>query len=394
MGVANLLILVIVLGAGALYVMKPEERMRLIAFFKTRFFQLRDVVTLEGVGCEEFFEALRTRTRRVIVTPMLIGLGAIATMFSWTSHGDHGGLRHLMIAMFVHPGLLDLVINAACLLQIGLILERLVGRLAFAAVYIGGGAAVGLLTFALTPDGVGAGATGSVIATYGVLLVTSAWSAYQRTPLMIPLGVARRIVPVAGVFALYHLISWDFSGLPILAALTVGIAAGVVISRNVGEITPPFRPLIRTLAVVIIIVMAYSAFAMHGPITQTTDVRPEIERVIATEHRTADLYDKAVDRFRKGRINAKALADIIQQTIVPELHALTARLNALQDVRPEDQPLKRAVEEFLKQRDESWRMRAAALVKGDMMALRQADKKQQDSLDTFRRVTSQQLGGG
>jgi membrane associated rhomboid family serine protease len=392
--VTNLLILVIVLGAAGLYVMKPDERMLLVAFFKTRLLKLRDLVTLGGVGCEEFFEALRTRTRRVIVTPILIGLGAIVTVYSWTSHSDHGGLRHLMIAMFVHPGLLDLVINAACLLQVGLILERLVGRLAFSTVYIGGGAAVGLMTFALTPDGIGAGATGSVIAAYGVLLVTSAWSAYQRTALMIPLPVAKRMAPLAGVFLLYHLISWDFSRLPILAALTVGIAAGVAISRNVGEVTPPYRPLIRTLATVIIIVMAYSAFAMHGPTVQTADVRPELERVIATEHRTADLYDKAVEKFRKGRINAKALAEVIQHTIVPELHTLTTRINALHDLPPEDRPLKEAAEEFLKQRDESWKMRAAALVKGDIMALRQADKKQQDSLDIFRRMTAQQLGGG
>ncbi len=46
---------------------------------------------------------------------------------------------------FVHSGMLHLVLNVAALAQIGLILERLVGSLAFLAVYVTAGIFANLL---------------------------------------------------------------------------------------------------------------------------------------------------------------------------------------------------------------------------------------------------------
>jgi hypothetical protein len=116
------------------------------------------------------------------------------------------------------------------------------------------------------------------------------------------------------------------------------------------------------------------------------DVRPEIDRVIAVEDRRARLYDKEVDRFRRGRIKAAALADVIEKTIVPELHVVTRRLRTLQDVPPEHQHLIATAETFLQLRDESWQLRAAALHKSDMLGLRQADSKEQASHEAFHRL--------
>jgi hypothetical protein len=125
---------------------------------------------------------------------------------------------------------------------------------------------------------------------------------------------------------------------------------------------------------------------LHWPLNDCVDVRPEIDRVIAVEGRTAGLYDKEVDRFRRGRITAAALADVIEKTIVPELHAVAGRLRALQDVPPEHQPLIATAETFLKLRDESWQLRAMALHKSDTLGLRQADSKEQASREAFHRL--------
>ena len=85
-------------------------------------------------------------------------------------------------------------------------------------------------------------------------------------------------------------------------------------------------------------------------------------------------------------MTTSALADMIEATIVPELRAETLRLNALQDVSREHQPLVASAGMFLKLRDESWHLRAAALHKSDMPALREADRKEQLSLEAFRNV--------
>jgi len=117
------------------------------------------------------------------------------------------------------------------------------------------------------------------------------------------------------------------------------------------------------------------------------DVRSEIERVIAVEDRTADLYEKEVDRFRKGRSTVAALTAVIEKGIVPELHVVAVRLRALQDVPPEHQDLIAAAKTFLKLRDESWRLRAAALHTSDLPALRKADIKEQASREAFDQLT-------
>jgi hypothetical protein len=65
---------------------------------------------------------------------------------------------------------------------------------------------------------------------------------------------------------------------------------------------------------------------------------------------------------------------------------VAGRLRALHDVPPEHQSLIATAEEFLKLRDESWQLRAAALHKADMTGLRLADRKAQASLEAFHRV--------
>jgi membrane associated rhomboid family serine protease len=389
--VIHFLVLVLVVLGAALYFMTREERVRAFEALLVALRHVRDAITLQGMACDEFFEALRARTRRVLVTPSLIALSVVITLFSWSGNFGPGEWRGLVTTGFVHARVLDLFVNAACLLQIGLILERLVGRLAFATVYIAAGLVAGIVTFSGSADAVRVGASASVLAIYGLLLVTSIWSAYRRSSLMIPLTVAKRLAPVAAVFVFYNVLAVGLGNPAALAALAAGLIGGIVVARDVNERTPPIRPLAIGMTTAVAVVMIYGVIALHGAAKPTTDVRPEIERVIAVEYRTTIIYDKAVDRFRKGRMNATALADVIEHTVMPELHAVAARLDALKDVPPEHQSFVATAETFLKLRDESWQLRAAALLKGDIMALRQADKKEQASLEAFHRVKTPSL---
>jgi hypothetical protein len=118
-----------------------------------------------------------------------------------------------------------------------------------------------------------------------------------------------------------------------------------------------------------------------------SDVRPELARVVASEDRTAIAYGSAVDRFKLGRITAEALARLIERTIIPELQATHARLEAIDGVPPEHQPLVAAAREYLRLRDESWHLRAEALHKRSMAALQGADKAERASLQAFKRIT-------
>ena len=361
-----LLLVVVVLGA-ALYFMTSVERTAFLRTILASLLKVRDIVTLEGLQSGPFFDALRARTPRVVATPCLIALSTI-------------------IFMFAHSPVLDLFVSAACLLQIGFILERLVGRVAFSTVYIGSGVAAGVAGLFLSSGGVSVNASASVLGMYGLFVVTSVWSMLRDSSLAIPMNVMKRLAPVAAVFVLYKLATTGLANAADLAALVCGLVGGIVVARDVTGHTSRFRRLATAMAAVVMVVTIYAVTVRHPPLAETMDVRPEIERVITVEDRTAGLYEKEVARFRRGRINAAALADVIEQAIVPELRAVAGRLRALQDVPPEHQHVIAAAQTFLKLRHESWQMRVAALQQSDMRALRQADSKEQASREAFLRL--------
>jgi membrane associated rhomboid family serine protease len=365
--VTHFLLLILVFIGVALYFMTSVERNRLLGVILAALRKVKETVTLEGLQCDPFFDALRARTPRVVATPLLIALSAAITIF-------------------VHSPLLDLFVSAVCLWQIGLILERLVGRLAFTTVYVASGVAAGIVSLSESTGGMSVGASESVLGMYGLLLVISISSMIQGSSLTIPLNVTKRLAPVAAIFVLYKLTTTDLGNVAELAALVCGLVGGIVVARDVIERTPRVRRLATAMATVVTVGTLYALTVLHRPLNEPVDVRPEINRVIAVEGRTAGLYDKEVDRFRRGRITASALADVIEKTIVPELHVVAGRLRALQDVPPEHQPLIATAETFLKLRHESWRLRAVALHKSDTLGLRQADSKEQASRDAFHRL--------
>jgi hypothetical protein len=99
-------------------------------------------------------------------------------------------------------------------------------------------------------------------------------------------------------------------------------------------------------------------------------------------------YEKAVGQFKSGGMSSQALAKVIHTAIVPELQAARARLKAVNGVPAEHQPLVASADEYLRLRDESWRLRADALSKSNMGALRAADRSERASLEALERLRS------
>jgi membrane associated rhomboid family serine protease len=385
--VTNFLGFVIVIGGAAWYFMTKDERANWVKTAADGLRSVKDVVILEGLPCADFAEALRARTRHAVAAPALIVLSTSLTLFAWLSPSwGASGWRHVMLSMFAHPSVLELVVGAVCLFQIGLILERLVGWRVFAAVYISAGVVAGIVGLTASSATPSIGAAGSVVAMYGLLLVTSLQGLIRHSELRLPLSIAARLAALAAVFSLCMLMTIGFAHLAPLAALATGVTAGLAVARDVQERTPSLGRLSRCMAIVTVTAAIYAGGVALQPRQEVFDVRPEIDRVIAIEKQTAALYDHAVERFRKGRIPAAALADLIEQTIEPRLRLVAKRLRSLQDVPSQYQPRVATAEEFLQLRDESWRLRAEALHRSDVAALRQADAKERLSLAALQRV--------
>ena len=393
---------VLVIGGFALYVMSPAERQRLFGRALGVLAILKRLLYPRGPERDPFDEALAARTRWPLVTGAIVAANLAVFLLMLVSPGGSDGETLLawggsvgprtangewwrvITASFVPTGFIALLVGIAALAQPGAVLERLVGPLAFTIVYLSAGTFGNVVDLAGRPVDVHAGARAALFGVYGLFIVAAVRGMLFRTPLTIPLRVYRQIAPGAVVFLLYN--AAVGIGTAQLTGLLTGIIYGVIVTQRVEQAKPGVRLIATPVATTLVLVFA-AGLALRG----VTDVRPELQRLAATEERTASIYEKAVAQFRLGAMSAKALAQVIDRSIVPELRAARARFESLTGVPRQHQALIASAEEYLRLRDQSWRIRSEALQKARMGALRDADKVERDSLEALERIRSAPL---
>lgn len=391
----------LVLAGVALYFMTPEERTRLRRAAGAGGKRLETTGMHHLRGDDAFHSELRARVRWPLVTytlvaanvgtllMMLLGAGAVgdpATLVAWGGNlgprTTGGELWRVITSIFVHRGALHLLVNAAALLQLGLLVERLVGPFTFGSLFFAAGVLASIITAAAFPMTVVVGAAGAIFGLYGLLLAVALRGVLPGTAVRIPSAVLLRLAPVFVIFVLYCLAT----GEPAVTAkvgLCTGFVGGIALTRSVTDYGARLRRF-AALGVATAGIVLMSAMALRA----VTDVRPELTAVMAAEERTAAAYDAAVGRFRDGRASAGELASLIEGTIVPDMQLARNRVTALADVPSADAPLLSHAQEYLRLRGESWRARAEGLRKRNMRELRDADKIEQASLQAFGRLKS------
>jgi len=395
---AFMVLLLIILGV-VYRATTPEERARLFQTVLVAIRQVKDAASRSRPEREKFREVLRARTPRALVTPalaalnvvvfafMLFGAGTLSSTQTLVDWGANLGPRttngewwRLGTAIFVHSRMLHLLINVACLVQIGLILERLVGPLFLATVYVAAGVFASLVSVSTYPMAASVGASGAIFGLYGLLLVSSIWGMLCRSSVTIPLTVLKRLGLAAAGFILYNVANDGVRTTAEVAGGVAGLIFGVVVARDLSRHKPPVRRVAVAMSAAVVIAVAAAV-----PLGGITDARPEIERVVAVEDRTASAYEIAVKRFRNGRITAEALAQLIDRMIIPELQAADARLKTLDKVPQEQQRLVAGAEEYLRLRSDSWRFRAEGLRKAGILKPREDGRTERESDASWRR---------
>src|SRR5262245_18808055 len=146
----------VVIGGFVVYVMSPEERGRIVRRVAPVLHTVTDVARHAHVQSGPFHDAMRARTRWTVLTPAIVLLNVVIffrmvfvdgplaspeTLIAW---GGNSGLRttngewwRLATSIFIHAGFIQLVCELAGFVMVGLLLERLVGPVAFLIVYVG-----------------------------------------------------------------------------------------------------------------------------------------------------------------------------------------------------------------------------------------------------------------
>jgi len=400
-----LLFLAVVLGLF-LRKLNAEERVQLvhkiIDLSRTGIAVARRYATQTPPGCDDFYAALRTRTKRTLVTPVIVVASVtIYVLMANSGSGlneqlvlDWGGSLgprttngewwRLWTAMFVHWGLLHLIADVAGLAQTGRLVERLVGPVAFAFVFVAAGLIAGLRELSVHPVAVTAGMSGAIFGIYGLLLATCAWG--WRSPLTVPFAVLKTIWPGAAVFFVYHVAADGFFTQSMSWGLAVGLACGGILAFGIGAHKPLVRPLCASMAATLAIIVVFAA-----PLRGMADVTREMSSVIELETRTAAAYDAEVVRFRKGRQTAEALAGMAE-AIAADVRATRDSLASITNVPPEHQPVVNDALEYLRLRENSWRLRVEGLRAGRMQTLREAERVESAAKTLFVEVEKLKSG--
>jgi len=282
----------------------------------------------------------------------------------------------------VHAGALHLAATVIALASLCVVLERLVGSLAFAAVYLAAGMAAGVISlWSIPATSTIVGASGAVFGLYGLLaaVIVHGYLRAPRPP--ISALAARRLAAGALLFIPYSLLSDHLGTSSELVGLATGLLTGLGIARGVTVQKPPAR---RSLPVAAMVAVAAISAAL--PLRGMIDARPEIARIAEVESHTAIEYAEAVHAFTLGRLPAKSLASVIQRNILPALEKDRSRVNGLRGVPVEQTRLVAAARRYFELREASWRRRLEGLQASSVKILREADLAERAALDHFERL--------
>jgi membrane associated rhomboid family serine protease len=405
-----------VLAAVAYQVMTVDQRARAHRRLVFAIRWLRDYGRRE---LEPFWTSLRERTPAVRVTPVVAALNAVlfvglvfsagpigdpATLQRWgASFGPettNAGWWRLVSATFVHGGFFAFIIDTAALLQLGLLLERLLGAFPFAATYGGAALLSAVVQLWRSPTDVGMGSSGAVCGLYGLLIAELAKDRVRPHATM-PIAAATRMVPVTVAFVLFNIVEPSLAIGAELTGLAAGIVFGFLVIGDVQQRTPPRRRVGIALAAALTM-----AVIVAVPLRGIVDIRPEIQRLVDLERETTDAYKvSSAGAGRNGR-NIDVAVRVIETRIVPALRDAEARVTALRGVPADNRWQVAAALEYLRLRAQGWRLRvdglrgtsapvraessaqAAAQYRTTLLALGQAEAAERSALRALERLTS------
>ena len=332
----------------------------------------------------DFHRRLLAVTPRVYVTHLLVGINV--AVLAWMAvrgislvnplaqqllaHGANFGPSttdgewwRLGTSMFLHVGVIHLLVNMYALWNLGPILERFVGNVGFAILYVLAGLGGGLASIAFNPDVVSAGASGAIFGLLGGLV---GFVLPRRDS--VPARIFWGMLYSGGVcIAINLVIGWTFpfiDNAAHLGGLATGFVAGLLLSRPLEPQTAR-RRWRRNL---LLAVVGGAAVAGGAWALAERDLLDEI-LVLRKQYRALDA------RYEREQMTADEFANAIEQEILPPWQAARQRL-ALRiesgDFTPDELRELATLALAMRFYDVGWRGLVSAIRQDDDQALERA----------------------
>lgn len=350
-----------------------------------------------------FESQLRAATPRLFVTPLLIA--ANLAVFIWVSVMTHslvnpdlafmlqaganyppltttGEWWRILTAMFLHFGVVHLLFNMWILRDIGTFVERLVGNTGFAVGYVLSGFGGGVCSAIFLEATVSAGASGAVFGVYGMLLGFLIWHRGA-----IPKSELRAHRGNAIAFLLFNLVlGFSVPWIDMAAHLggfATGFVCGLILSRDLS--VSRTRVLLRSLTLAGIGLAACVAAVRELP-ERPPDLLMISEDLQRVESESVALYNSSMDALRTEQQTPEAAADLIRRRIAGRLPGLMQALKRVPTPNPEAEQYRQALLEYLRLREEGWRLIAEAVETNSLYPKGLAVRKFEAAERVIRRV--------
>jgi rhomboid protease GluP len=293
---------------------------------------------------QEFVQALHALTPRAFVTPGLIVLNVLA--FAWlmlqgasplspdiellAKWGGNAGLYtpggewwRLVSCLFLHGGVLHLVLNCYVLWVAGNVVERLVGSASFAALYLASGVIASLTSLAWNPFTVSVGASGAIFGVWGALI---GYALRQRDPVTLRGLLRLRNVALLflGLNLLIGMLQEQVDMAAHLGGLVAGIGAGLLLSQPVSlksRVRRGRRLALLCLVASLLVVGIAAALPRRAIVIQS-----ELEHFNRVRLELSEKFDES---FGSGELSLAAMGAVLEE-LLPQWNEARARVEELE----------------------------------------------------------------
>jgi rhomboid protease GluP len=344
----------------------------------------------------EFDSRLKAFTRVTPVTGALLGVNVVVwiamvwqgadwlepsadVLTRWGANGPlaaEGQGWRLLAACFLHQGLLQLIFNQWALYQLGTLLERLVGHIGLALIYLISGFAAGLASLLARPEAVTAGSTPAIAGLLGAIITY-----HFRVRGALPPGVLSRLRASVFVFLAwnigYGVFRHQMDNAGFLGGLATGLCGGLIVALPLAEASRYRRMFRNSLLAACGAALAFlAAFA----------VRPsafggEIARYREVHERCLGIYTEASQRMANDGIRPEQFVKIIEREVLPDWEEQQQRFRDLKELPERAAPLLKTIERSMELRAQTWQLEADMLSLGE--EIEHAHQTGQDAIATF-----------
>lgn len=334
----------------------------------------------------EFHEMLEEFTPRRWVTPVLVGLNVLVYVLMLASKGEgpeevlrwgalyaprvkDGQVWRLFTCMFVHFGFLHLFFNMLLLVGSAPIVERIVGNVGFAFLYLVSGLMGGIASLYFNPGLVGGGASGAVFGVLGGIL-----GLMTRYHVYIHLKDILKVAVLVVLLLVDHLIE-NRNRPPLSGRIDVaahvggflgGLVCGAVLCQRVGPSVPAGR-LARNSIVAVGGLLLTAAGVVLSP--RVDDVLGEIRQFIGSDQKVEVDVLPIVTGLGTRLGNPAEMESTLEGRIIPEYARTSERLAAMSQVPAIYRDLVGALREYARLRGESWSLLLEAVRWNDVRRL-------------------------